>query len=116
MRQEARERKGTGATERLHCSRSPLSWTEASPYVAAVVAAAATFCLTLIFPSGLVLPALSVVLVGLAFVLTKTPAARGTVPAVQYLSATLAFIGFGAALLTDPGHVLPLLEGARHTP
>jgi hypothetical protein len=90
---------------------------EDSPYLAAVIAAAATLCLTLILPPALVLPALTVVLVALALSLLAAPASRAPWgSAIKYLSAALAFIGFGVALLADPEHVLPILEGARRAP
>lgn len=94
------------------------SWVESSPYVAAVLAAAVTLALTLTVPPALVLPGLSVALVAVALGLAA--ATRRAPPGVavpsRYVSAALAFLGFGAALLTDPEHVLPLLESPRRTP
>jgi hypothetical protein len=108
-RQGTSGRQDPRSAERLGASRSDQRWIEASPYWATVLAAATTLCLALVIPARFVLPGLSCVLVGLAFALALTPAARlGS--AVRYLSAALAFIGFGVALLTDPELVLPLLE------
>jgi hypothetical protein len=109
VRQGTSGRQDPRSAERLGGSRSDQRWIEASPYWATVLAAATTLCLALVVPARLVLPGLSCVLVGLAFVLAMTPAARlGS--AIRYLSAALAFIGFGIAFLTDPELVLPLLE------
>jgi hypothetical protein len=91
---------------------------EDAPLIAALVAAAAVPALAWALPRGLVLPALSGLLVALAFGLAALARAGpdGRPPASRYVSATLAFIGFGAALLTDPEPVLSLLEGPRRTP
>jgi len=93
-------------------------WTENAPYVAGVIAAAGTLVLSVSAPANLVLPALSVLLLGLAFVLAVVVRGRSGRhgQAGWYVSAALTFIGFGAALLTDPEQVLPLLEGARREP
>jgi multisubunit Na+/H+ antiporter MnhB subunit len=65
-----------------------------------------------------VLPGLSLLLIALAFGLAALSRAGpdGRPPAARLVAAALAFIGFGAAFLTDPEAVLPLLEGSRRTP
>ncbi|MFL5314795.1 MAG: hypothetical protein ACJ8A0_06930 [Microvirga sp.] len=91
---------------------------EDAPTVAALVAAAGVLVLTLTLPRGLVLPGLSILLIAVAFGLAAlSRAGPGGCPSVSRdVSAALAFIGFGAALVTDPEPVLSLLEGSRRTP
>jgi hypothetical protein len=91
---------------------------EDAPTVAALVAAAGVLVLTLTLPRGLVLPGLSILLIAVAFSLAALSRAGpdGGPSVSRYVSATLAFIGFGAALLTDPEPMLALLEGSRRTP
>jgi hypothetical protein len=91
---------------------------EDAPVVAALVAAAGTLLLALALPRALVLPGLSALLIALAFGLAALARAGPDrrPPASRYVSATLAFIGFGAALLTDPEPMLSLLEGTRRAP
>ncbi len=91
---------------------------EDAPTVAALVAAAGVLVLTLTLPRGLVLPGLSILLIAVAFGLAALSRAGpdGRPPASRYVSAALAFIGFGAALMTDPEPMLSLLEGSRRTP
>ena len=94
---------------------------EDAPIVSALVAAAGVLVLTLTLPRGLVLPGLSILLIAVAFGLAALSGAgsdgRPSVsPVSRYVSAALAFIGFGAALMTDPEPVLSLLEGSRRTP
>ncbi len=100
--------------------RAGTYWPQAedAPTVAALVAAAGVLVLTLTLPPTLVLPGLSILLVALAFSLAALSRAGpdGRPPASRYVSAALAFIGFGAALMTDPEPVLSLLEGSRRTP
>jgi hypothetical protein len=91
---------------------------EDAPIVSALVAAAGVLVLTLTLPRGLVLPGLSTLLIAVAFGLAALSRAGpdGSPSAPRYVSATLAFIGFGAALMTDPEPMLSLLEGSRRTP
>ncbi|HEX8662686.1 MAG TPA: hypothetical protein VF744_01495 [Beijerinckiaceae bacterium] len=91
---------------------------EDAPVVAALVAAAGVAALAWTLPRALVLPALSVLLVVLAFGLVglSRTGPDGRPTAARYVAAALAFIGFGAAFLTDPEAVLPLLEGPRRAP
>ena len=91
---------------------------EDAPTVAALVAAAGVLVLALTLPRGLVLPGLSILLIAVAFGLAALSGAGpdGRPSASRYVSAALAFIGFGAALMTDPGPMLSLLEGSRRTP
>jgi hypothetical protein len=91
---------------------------EDAPFAAAVVAAAGVLVLVLALPRTLVLPALSVLLIALAFGLAAlaSMAPGGRPSAARYVAATLAFIGFGAAFLGDLEPVLSLLEGPRRTP
>ena len=91
---------------------------EDAPTVAALIAAAGVLVLTLTLPRGLVLPGLSILLIAVAFGLAAlSRAGPGRCPSVSRdVSAALAFIGFGAALMTDPGPMLSLLEGSRRTP
>ncbi|HEX8167109.1 MAG TPA: hypothetical protein VF601_15165 [Beijerinckiaceae bacterium] len=99
----------------------PRSWrpgAEDAPVVAALVAAAGAAALAWTVPRGLVLPGLSLLLVALAFGLAAVARTGpdGRAPAARLVAAALAFIGFGAAFLTDPEVVLPLLEAPRRTP
>ena len=89
--------------------------TEDAPTVAALIAAAGVLVLTLTLPRGLVLPGLSILLIAVAFGLAALSGAGpdGRPSASRDVSAALAFIGFGAALITDPEPVLALLEGSR---
>ena len=66
----------------------------------------------------LVLPGLSILLIAVAFGLAALSGAGpdGRPSVSRYVSAALAFIGFGAALMTDPEPMLSLLEGSRRTP
>jgi hypothetical protein len=100
--------------------RAGTYWPQAedAPTVAALVAAAGVLVLSLTLPRGLVLPGLSILLIALAFGLAALSRAGpdGRPPASRYVSAALAFIGFGAAIMTDPEPVLSLLEGSRRTP
>ena len=99
----------------------PRAWwpqAEDAPIVSALVAAVGVLVLTLTLPRGLVLPGLSILLIAVAFGLAAlSRAGPGGRPSVSRdVSAALAFIGFGAALMTDPEPVLSLLEGSRRTP
>ena len=100
--------------------RARIWWPQAedAPTVAALVAAAGVLVLTLTLPRGLVLPGLSILLMAVAFGFAALSRAGpdGRPSVSRYVSATLAFIGFGAALLTDPEPMLSLLEGPRRTP
>jgi hypothetical protein len=91
---------------------------ESAPYVAAVTAAAATAVFALVVPPLLVLPVLSVLLLALGFGLSAITrrAPPALAPLSRYVSATLTFIGFGAAFLTDVEQALPFFEGARRSP
>jgi hypothetical protein len=91
---------------------------EDAPTVSALLAAAGVLVLTLTLPRGLVLPGLSILLIAVAFGLAALSGAGpdGRPSASRDVSAGLAFIGFGAALMTDPEPVLSLLEGSRRTP
>ena len=91
---------------------------EDAPTVSALIAAAGVLVLTLTLPRALVLPGLSILLIAVAFCLAALSGAGpdGRPSVSRYVSATLAFIGFGAALLTDPEPMLALLEGSRRTP
>jgi hypothetical protein len=94
------------------------SWTEHAPHVAGVIAAAWTFALALLAPPALVLPLLSLALIAVALLLAACTA-RATserASASWYVSAALAFIGFGATFLSEPEQVLLLLEGGRREP
>jgi hypothetical protein len=91
---------------------------ESAPYVAALTAAAATALLAVLVPPLMVLPVLSIALLALGFALAATT--RRTRPALaplsRYVSATLTFLGFGAAFLTDVEQALAFFEGARSAP
>jgi prepilin signal peptidase PulO-like enzyme (type II secretory pathway) len=92
---------------------------ENAPYIAALVAAAGIALLTITVPREIVLPALSIILLVLAFGLAGVARLRrghSQASSCWYLSAALTFIGFGAAFLTDAEHVLPLFEGTRRSP
>ena len=91
---------------------------EDAPTVSALIAAAGVLVLTLTLPRALVLPGLSILLVAVAFCLAALSGAGpdGRPSASRYVSAALAFIGFGAALMSDPEPMLSLLEGSRRTP
>src|SRR5215210_6037189 len=90
---------------------------EDAPTVSALVAAAGVLVLTLTLPRELVLPGLSILLIAVAFGLAALSRAGpdGRPSVSRDVSAALAFIGFGAALMTDPEPVLSLLEGSRRT-
>lgn len=91
---------------------------EDAPYLAALIATAVTVALMMLLPYEAVLPAASIVLVTLAFGLAAIAYRRRSASPTPswYVSAALAFIGFGAAFLADAEQVLPLLEGTRRDP
>jgi uncharacterized membrane protein YvlD (DUF360 family) len=91
---------------------------EGAPYVAAVMAALVTLVFALLVPPMLVLPALSVALVTLGFILAVFAGRASPSSALtsRYVSGALTFLGIGAALLTDVEQALPFFEGARRTP
>jgi hypothetical protein len=95
----------------------PTAWltTDNSPLLASLIAALATLILVLMLPRAWVLPSLSILLVTVALGLgLLTRGGRSEpVSAGWYVSAALAYIGFGVALLSDPEHVLPLFESAK---
>ena len=96
----------------------PETIVESAPYVAALAAAVATALFAFVVPPLLVLPVLSIALLalgfGLAAITRRTPPALA--PLSRYVSATLTFLGFGAAFLTDVEQALPFFEGARRVP
>ena len=91
---------------------------EDAPTVSALIAAAGVLVLTLTLPRGLVLPGLSILLIAVAFGLAALSGAGpdGRPSVSRYVSAALAFIGFGAALMTDPEPMLCASGGFAANP
>lgn len=84
----------------------------------ALAAAATLLAAAALVPAPLILPVLSAVLVLMAGIVAalawSVPPARNR-PRLDHwdISGALAFLGFCAALLSEPEQVLPLLEAAR---
>jgi hypothetical protein len=66
-----------------------------------------------LLPRPLILPALSVLLLGIAFVAWRRPKPHQSQLSYWDLAGAVTFVGIAAALLSEPDQALPLMEGSR---